>query len=61
MGQASIEGGSRKRPRRITYLQDMKKAGVDVYLMKGEEIKKAWAESEVRVRDLLIRLKLVEK
>ncbi len=40
---------------------DMNKAGVDVVLLKGEDILKYWAETETRIRDLLLRLKLVEK
>ena len=43
------------------FLEDMKKAGVDVHVMKGQELAKYWADNEVRVRELLIKLKLVEK
>jgi tripartite-type tricarboxylate transporter receptor subunit TctC len=43
------------------FLEDMKKAGVDVNVMKGPELAKYWADNEVRVRELLIKLKLVEK
>lgn len=43
------------------FLEDMKKAGVDVNVMKGEELLKNWADTEVRVRELLVKLKLVEK
>jgi tripartite-type tricarboxylate transporter receptor subunit TctC len=43
------------------FLEDMKKAGVDVNVMKGPELAKYWADNEVRVRELLVRLKLVEK
>jgi len=41
-------------------LEDMKKAGVDVNMIKGEEIPKVWAESEPRIRELLVRLKLIK-
>ena len=43
------------------FKDDMKKAGVDVNVMKGEELKKNWDQNEVRIRELLVRLKLVEK
>jgi len=43
------------------FLEDMKKAGVDVHAMKGEELLKNWADTEVRIRELLVKLKLVEK
>jgi len=43
------------------FLEDMKKAGVDVHAMKGEELLKNWAGTEVRIRELLVKLKLVEK
>ena len=43
------------------FMEDMKKAGVDVNVMKGEELEKNWSETEVRIRELLVRLKLVEK
>ena len=43
------------------FLEDMKKAGVDVNVMKGEDLLKNWADTEVRVRELLVKLKLVEK
>lgn len=34
---------------------------VDVNVMKGQELIKNWADTEVRIRELLIKLKLVEK
>jgi tripartite-type tricarboxylate transporter receptor subunit TctC len=43
------------------FMEDMKKAGVDVNVMKGEELKKNWDQTEVRIRELLFKLKLVEK
>lgn len=43
------------------FLEDMKKAGVDVNVMRGQELAKYWADTEVRIRELLVRLKLVEK
>ena len=43
------------------FQEDMKKAGVDLFIIKGDGILKYWAEAEPRIRDLLIRLKLVEK
>lgn len=42
------------------FVADMKKAGVDVNLMKGEDLLKNWADTEVRIRELLIKLKLVQ-
>jgi tripartite-type tricarboxylate transporter receptor subunit TctC len=42
------------------FFEDMKKAGVDVNVMKGEALNKNWDETEVRIRELLVRLKLVE-
>jgi hypothetical protein len=30
-------------------------------VMKGEELLKNWTDTEVRVRELLVKLKLVEK
>ncbi len=41
--------------------EDMKKAGVDLNVIRGEEVPKYWAEAEPRIRELLVRLKLVEK
>jgi hypothetical protein len=38
----------------------MKKAGVDVHTLRGEELKKNWADNEKAVRELLVKLKLVE-
>jgi tripartite-type tricarboxylate transporter receptor subunit TctC len=43
------------------FLEDMKKAGVDVHVLKEEDLLKYWAATEVRIRDLLVRLKLVGK
>jgi tripartite-type tricarboxylate transporter receptor subunit TctC len=43
------------------FLEDMKKAGVDVAVMKEADLLKYWAATEVRIRELLVRLKLVEK
>jgi tripartite-type tricarboxylate transporter receptor subunit TctC len=43
------------------FQEDMKRAGVDLVLMRGEEIGKYWRETESRIRELLARLKLVEK
>lgn len=43
------------------FQEDMKKAGVDLDVKKGEDIRRYWAESEARIRDLLTRLKLIEK
>ncbi len=42
------------------FLEDMKKAGVDVHTLRGEELKKNWADNEKAVRELLVKLKLVE-
>jgi tripartite-type tricarboxylate transporter receptor subunit TctC len=43
------------------FQEDMKKAGVDLNIIRGEAVPKLWTETEPRIRDLLIRLKLVEK
>jgi len=43
------------------FQEDMKKAGIDLNVIKGEDVPKYWAEVEPRIRDLLVRLKLVGK
>ena len=43
------------------FKEDMNKAGVDVVLLTGNDILKYWAKTETGIRELLLRLKLVEK
>ena len=43
------------------FIDDMKKAGIDVNVMKGEELSKSWDKTEKSIRELLVKLKLVEK
>jgi tripartite-type tricarboxylate transporter receptor subunit TctC len=56
----TLRDGFWKAAQTPEFLEDMKKAGVDVHTLKGEELKKNWENNEKAVRELLVKLKLVE-